>query len=91
MNGQLTLFALLAGAALLIIFFIMYLLAKPFRWLFRLVYNSLIGLLLLWVVNLVGQVVGFHVPINLLTVLIVGFLGVPGLLVVIVFNLLLGG
>ncbi len=75
---------------LLVFFFIFYILAKPLKWLFRLVYNSLFGLLLLWILNAVGQLVGFHVPINILTVIIVGFLGIPGLVVVILFKLLLG-
>jgi len=45
----------------------------------------------LWVINIIGQGLGFHIPINLLTILIVGLLGIPGLIVLIVFNLLLSG
>ncbi|WP_366923419.1 pro-sigmaK processing inhibitor BofA family protein [Metallumcola ferriviriculae] len=75
---------------LLVIFFIFYFLAKPLRWLFKLLYNSLIGLLLLWILNTAGQIIDFQVPINLLTVVIVGFLGIPGLIVVVLFKLMLG-
>lgn len=78
-------------ALLFVVFFIFYFLAKPLKWLFKIVYNSLFGLLLLWVLNTAGQLVDFHVPINVLTILIVGFLGIPGLIVVILFKLLLGG
>ncbi len=78
-------------ATLFAIFFIVYLVVKPFRWVLKIVFNSLLGVIFLWVINIIGQGLGFHIPINLLTILIVGLLGIPGLIVLIVFNLLLRG
>jgi len=78
-------------ATLFAIFFIVYLVVKPFRWVLKIVFNSLLGVIFLWVINIIGQGLGFHIPINLLTILIVGLLGIPGLIVLIVFKLLLRG
>ena len=78
-------------ATLFAIFFIVYLVVKPFRWVLKIIFNSLLGVVFLWVINIIGQGLGFHIPINLLTILIVGLLGIPGLIVLIVFNLLLSG
>lgn len=65
-------------------------LLKPFKLIFKLLYNSIAGLLALWFINLLGAYLGFHLPVNWLTVLLVGFLGIPGLLLVIVLKLLIG-
>lgn len=43
------------------------------------VVNSFIGLVILWIVNLAGSYVGFKLPLNAVTVLVTGFLGIPGL------------
>lgn len=44
-----------------------------------LVWRGLAGGLALWVLNLAGGPLGFHVGLNPATAMAVGFLGVPGL------------
>jgi inhibitor of the pro-sigma K processing machinery len=64
---------------------------KPFRLVFKILFNSIFGLLLLWGYNFIGNFIGIVIPINYLTVLISGFLGIPGLILLIILNFILGG
>ncbi|MEW5933162.1 MAG: pro-sigmaK processing inhibitor BofA family protein [Bacillota bacterium] len=42
----------------------------------------MLGGLALWAVNLAGALFGLHLPLNPATALAVGYLGIPGLLMV---------
>lgn len=81
--------------AVLFLIFLVYLvgriLVKPFKLVFKIFVNSLFGLLLLWGYNFIGDYFGLIIPINLLTILIAGFLGIPGLILLIILNFILGG
>lgn len=68
---------------LIIVFVVVKFFALPFK----LVWNGICGALLLWVVNLLGSLVGFHMEITILKALIAGFFGVPGAVAVILFEL----
>jgi inhibitor of the pro-sigma K processing machinery len=75
---------------LLLLYLIARLFFVPLRILMRLLYNGIIGGLLLWLVNLVGSFFGVTIPINPLTALAAGFLGVPGVVLLLLLrNLLL--
>ena len=74
---------------LVIIFIISQLIMKPLKLVWKLVINSIIGLVLLMLTNYIGSYFDFSLPLNILTVLISGFLGVPGILLLICFQLLL--
>jgi inhibitor of the pro-sigma K processing machinery len=65
-------------------------LLKPIKLVVKLLYNSIIGLVLLLVLNFVGGFFGLTIAINLVTVLVAGFLGVPGLILLLVLQYLLG-
>lgn len=73
--------------------FLLYLIARlllvPVRILVRLLYNGLIGGVLLWLVNLVGGLFSIMIPINPITALTAGFLGVPGIVLLILLQYLL--
>lgn len=70
---------------LIVLCFITKLLSLPLRTLLRLVYNSIIGAVCLWVID---YVLGLNIPINFVTALIAGTLGVPGVLLIIIYYLL---
>ncbi|HNX92257.1 MAG TPA: pro-sigmaK processing inhibitor BofA family protein [Syntrophomonas sp.] len=74
---------------LVIIFIIAKLIMKPIKLVWKLVINSIIGLVLLMLANYVGAYFDFSLPLNVLTVLIAGFLGIPGILLLICFQLLI--
>ncbi|SKC91951.1 pro-sigmaK processing inhibitor BofA family protein [Maledivibacter halophilus] len=68
---------------LILLYVIGYLLLFPFKWILKLIYNGIIGGILLFVVNLIGKLIGFSIVINPITALIVGFLGIPGVIMLI--------
>ena len=55
------------------------LLLTPMKIIWKLALNSLSGFICLWLLNLVSGITGIVFEINLLTTLIVGFLGIPGI------------
>ena len=57
----------------------------PLKVVLKLVYNGLIGGLALWLVNLIGGPLGFALPITVWTALLVGLLGIPGVLLLILY------
>ena len=62
----------------------------PIKTILKLVANSVFGGIIIFIVNLIGSVWGFHVGINLVTSIFVGILGIPGVIVIVVIKLLLG-
>ncbi|WP_040215237.1 pro-sigmaK processing inhibitor BofA family protein [Clostridium polynesiense] len=67
------------------------LIVKLFSWpikiLVKLLINGVLGAILLWLVNLFGQMFGLQIGINAATALIAGFFGVPGVIFLIIFKL----
>ncbi|SHJ98550.1 pro-sigmaK processing inhibitor BofA family protein [Propionispora hippei] len=63
----------------------------PLRLIFRLIYNGLVGGIMLWAVNFVGAHMGFTLAINPITALVAGFLGLPGVILLILFKLFIAG
>ena len=55
------------------------LLLLPLRFLFKLGIHSGCGFLCLWLLNTVSAFTGISFPMNAATVLIAGFLGLPGM------------
>ena len=66
-----------------------YLLLVPMRFMWRLVAGGVMGALALMLVNLLGSLVGFSVEINPFTAMAVGFLGLPGAVLVVALRLLM--
>lgn len=51
----------------------------PMKWFFKLGIHSACGFFCLWMLNAVSAFTGIYFPINAATVLIAGFLGLPGI------------
>ncbi len=62
---------------------------QPAKLLLRIGFSGFIGLAVLWLVNFAGAYVGFTIPLNPFTVLITGLLGVPGLAMLSVLEILI--
>lgn len=75
------LIAYILGIALVCFIGKMFLL--PIRLVWKFLYNGIVGGILLWIVNLAGAYVEFHIGINIITALIAGFLGIPGVILLI--------
>ena len=50
----------------------------PIKWILKLIFNSILGGILIYVINLIGGIWGFHIGLNIYTSLVVGILGLPG-------------
>lgn len=68
---------------------LLYLTLKLFKWPLKILLNGVIGIVLLYVANYIGTYLGFYIGINAITALIAGFLGVPGVIFLVVFNMFL--
>jgi inhibitor of the pro-sigma K processing machinery len=71
---------------ILILYVIGYMFLVPFKILLKLVANSLLGGLLIFVINLIGSFWDFYIPLNLISAICVGILGIPGVILVFVLT-----
>ena len=63
----------------LLIFGLLRLIALPIRWGVKILLNSACGFLCLFLLNTISGFTGVYFPINYVTVIIAGFLGLPGI------------
>ena len=61
----------------------------PIKWILKLILNSLLGGLLIWIINLIGGLWAFHIGLNAYTAVLVGVLGMPGAVLLILIQLLI--
>lgn len=80
-------FAYLLG--LILLYIVGMILVIPIRILMKLLINGLIGGIVLFIFNLVGGIFGVSLVINPLNAIIVGFLGVPGVVLLLILQVLL--
>ncbi|OIJ16230.1 transcriptional regulator [Anaerobacillus arseniciselenatis] len=62
---------------------------KPLRFVGQGMIKLIIGALFLFFLNAFGSVVDYQIPINFVTASVSGFLGIPGLIVLIAIDLLI--
>ena len=63
------------------------LLLTPMKWIFKLALHALSGFICLWLLNSISGFTGLVLPVNTMTALISGTLGVPGILLIILLEL----
>lgn len=63
-------------------------LKSQIKLIWKVIVNSLSGFACLWLLNLLADFTGIILPINLVTCLITGFLGVPGIILLVLGQLL---
>ena len=71
----------------IILFLLGRFLLLPMRILAKFVYNALIGSIVIILINFVGGLVGFHIALNIITALVAGFLGLPGVGLLVILKL----
>lgn len=83
---------LAAGGGLVLFMILSRSVIRPLKWIwFGVIYTAL-GALVLFLLNLVGELVHFRIPINPVTAFITGVLGLPGLLYLVLVKIFfLGG
>ena len=57
----------------------------PLRVLWKCIYNSIIGAIVIYVINFLGIV---YIPLNFFTALIAGVLGIPGVIILTIYAML---
>ena len=77
-------------ACICFIFIIGRIFIVPLKKIFKLIMNSIIGGFVIYVINLIGANFGFHIGLNIINSLIIGLLGLPGLICLIIVKLLIG-
>ena len=61
----------------------------PLKNILKLVINSFFGGLIIYIINIIGMNFGFHIGLNLLTSIIVGLLGIPGAMLLVILKIIL--
>ncbi|MEN6349233.1 MAG: pro-sigmaK processing inhibitor BofA family protein [Syntrophomonas sp.] len=74
---------------LVILYIIAQVFLKPVKLIWKLLINSIIGIILLLLTNYIGAYFAFDIPINIITVLTAGFLGIPGIILLVCFKILI--
>jgi len=75
-------------AGIILLFLLGRLLSVPIKVVLRLIGNSLMGAVAILLANFFGGPFGFHVAFNVYTSFIVGTLGIPGFLLLVVLKLI---
>lgn len=82
-----------AVGTFLICIVLLFILGKVFIWplkkILKLVFNSILGGLLIYLINIIGMNFGFHIGLNLLTAVLVGLLGVPGAVLLVLIKIII--
>lgn len=74
---------------LILLYLIGMILVIPVKIIFKLIINGILGGIILFLVNIVGGLVGLSIVINPLNALIAGFLGIPGVILLLILQTIL--
>lgn len=77
------------SAGIMLIFMVSWIFIKPLKFVGRLILNSLLGALFLMIFNYFSGFTGVYIGINEITALLLGILGVPGFIALLIVKLLL--
>ena len=80
---------IMIAAIVLAVILILRILAKPIRLVFKILINTALGFVLLWLVNFFGGSFGIALELTLLNAVVVGLLGIPGVLLLLALHFLL--
>ncbi len=75
---------------IVLLFILGRLLIVPLKVLFKLILNALAGAIAILVANFIGGLLGFHIALNIYSAFIVGILGIPGFILLILLKLVWG-
>ncbi len=77
---------LVIAAVVLGVIVLLKLLSKPIRFVLKLLINTVLGFVLLWLINFFGGEIGIELSLTLVNALVVGFLGIPGVLLLLALH-----
>lgn len=77
---------LLAAAGILLLILLFKILSKPLRWAVKLLLNAIVGFVALTLLNALGGLIGVSLGVNWLNAIVVGVLGVPGVILLLLIK-----
>lgn len=77
------------SAGIMLIFMISWIFIKPLKLLGRLILNSLLGALFLLIFNYFSRFTEIYIGVNEVTALLLGILGIPGFIALLIVKLIL--
>ena len=80
-----TILTFIACVAIILIFRKSFVL--PIRIAIKLIINSCLGMLLIFIINLIGNSFSFHIGMNILNAIVVGILGIPGAALLVILKI----
>ena len=74
--------AVIVIAILALLFFLLFfkLIGKSMKWIFKLLIHAISGFIVLFLVNVVGGIIGIQLDLSLINAIVVGALGIPGVI-----------
>ena len=82
-SGTISILAILAVILLLIFFKV---LGKSVKWIVKLLIHVVSGFVILFLVNVLGGIIGINLELSLINMLITGILGVPGVILLLIIK-----
>lgn len=76
-------------SGLCILFILCRIFIVPLKFVIKLVANSVIGALIIFIINFIGGYFSFHIGLNFITILFVSLLGIPGAILLSLIQLLI--
>ena len=61
----------------------------PLKKLLKIIFNSILGGICIFLINIIGSNWGFHIGLNIFTSVLIGLLGLPGAVCLIIVKLLI--
>lgn len=77
-------------ACICFIFIIGKIFIVPIKKVLKLLLNSIFGGIIIYIVNIIGANFNFHIGLNIINSIIIGLLGLPGVVCLIIIKLLIG-
>ena len=74
-------------ACIAILFFFGKTFVFPVKKILKLLGNSILGALIIFIINLVGTTFNFHIGLSIFNSIIVGILGIPGAILLIILHI----
>ncbi|MCG8501236.1 MAG: pro-sigmaK processing inhibitor BofA family protein [Firmicutes bacterium] len=73
---------------LILLYIVGWVLLVPLKIVIKLIYNGILGGIILIVINVIGSFMNIHIGVNPLTALTAGVLGIPGVVLLLILQLI---
>ena len=83
---EITIGLVLVVICALMVFLLVKLISKPFKWAAKLFINGIVGFVSLFFVNFLGGYIGLSLGVNWINAIVVGVLGLPGVVLLLLLK-----